>query len=94
MSLYQCYECGCLENTALSNFWVRMADSEGKWRGVASQPWMLCSACEPRIRKWHGEFDRIFLPKGEFHTNGQGNLEHTATGSTAVRDFALTGPSA
>lgn len=77
MSLFQCYECGCRENTATSNFWTRM---EGQWRGLPSQPWMLCSACDPSIREWHGHFDRLYLPKGEFITNGQGNLEHIATG--------------
>ncbi|MET3051918.1 hypothetical protein ABXV19_08835 [Pseudomonas alkylphenolica] len=83
MSLFQCYECGCRENTATSNFWVRM---EGQWRGLPSQPWMLCSACDPSIREWHGEFDRLYLPKGEFCTNAQGNLEHIATGKS-VSDF-------
>lgn len=77
MSLFQCYVCGCRENTATSNFWVRM---EGKWRGLPSQTWMLCSACDPRIREWHGEFERVHLPMGEFCTNAQGNLEHIATG--------------
>ena len=51
MSLFQCYECGCRENTALCNFWER---STGNWRGAPSPPWMLCSACDPAISKWHG----------------------------------------
>ncbi len=80
MSLFQCYECGCRENTALCNFWGRMADAGGKWRGLPSQPWMLCSACDPRIHEWHRQFERLYLPKGEFRTNAQGNLEHVATG--------------
>lgn len=80
MSLFQCYECGCRENTALCNFWSRMCDAEdSKWRGVPSKPWMLCSACDIRIREWHGEFSREFLPKGEFVTNVQGNLAHKDT---------------
>jgi len=59
---------------------------EGQWRGLPSQPWMLCSACDPRIHEWHGQFDRLYLPKGEFRTNAQGNLEHIATGKS-LSDF-------
>lgn len=81
MSLFQCYECGCRENTATSNFWLRV---EGVWRGLQSQPWMLCSACDPSIGEWHGEFERLLLPKGEFVTNAQGNLAHKDTGELCV----------
>ncbi|MCO8166897.1 hypothetical protein NJC40_03770 [Pseudomonas sp. 21LCFQ02] len=80
MSLFQCYACGCRENTATSNFALRRV--AGQWRGVPSLPWMLCSACDPDIGRWHGEFERVFLPKGEFCTNAQGNLEHIVTAQT------------
>ncbi|MDU9391879.1 hypothetical protein [Pseudomonas sp. zfem002] len=83
MSLFQCYACGCRENTATCNFWSLM---EGSWRGAQAQPWMLCSACDPAIGKWHDQLERLFLPKGEFRTNAQGNLEHIATGKS-VREF-------
>jgi len=73
VSLFQCYECGCRENTATSNFWTRQ---EGPWRGLPSQPWMLCSACDPEIGKWHGRFERKYLAKGQFVTDRQGNLAH------------------
>lgn len=73
MSLFQCYECGCRENTATSNFWIRQ---EGLWRELPSQPWMLCSACDPDIGKWHSKFDRIYMAKGEFVTDRRGNLAH------------------
>jgi len=89
MSLFQCHACGCRENTATCNFWSRM---DGKWRGLPSQPWMLCTACDPDIGTWHGDFDRVFLPKGEFHTNARGNLEHTVTGSEDARRFAIEDP--
>lgn len=58
----------------------------------------ICSACGPvkyktegptKYGKWHGQFDRVFLPIGEFHTNRVGNLEHTATGSERFRGFAI-----
>lgn len=87
MSLFQCYECGCRENTATCNFWSRM---DGEWRGVQSKPWMLCSACDPDIGKWHGQFERVLLPIGMFKTNQRGNLEHIETGSEDCLAYALT----
>ncbi|MGB3724971.1 MAG: hypothetical protein WA981_04330 [Glaciecola sp.] len=30
--------------------------------------------------EWHDKFERRYLPKGEFFTNGNGNLEHKETG--------------
>ena len=39
--------------------------------------------------EWHGEFDRVFLPMGEFKTNQRGNLEHIETGSEDFRKFEL-----
>lgn len=92
MSLFQCYECGCRENTATCNFWSNMDGQDGRWRGVVSKPWMLCSACDPKIGEWHGEFERAFLPKGEFRTNAQGNLEHIATGQTCTQYLAGVKP--
>ncbi len=38
---------------------------------------------------WHNKFDRIFLPKGLFHTNGDGNLAHIETLDTAVDQYRL-----
>ena len=49
----------------------------------------LCSACvsgtfasgEPnKYGKWHNRFKRTYLPKGEFITNDQGNIEHIKSG--------------
>ena len=79
MSLFQCVECGCCENTACCNYHVRRA---------YGQP-IVCSACDPDIREWHGKFARVFLPLGEFKTNRVGNLEHIATGSEDFRSFAI-----
>lgn len=100
MSLFQCQVCGCCENTALAmqgcdgyavKFfdWTDLEDRKGK---------KLCSACAPTkysggtpsgLGKWHGEFDRTYLPMGMFFTNRQGNLEHSKTGSTKFKDYAL-----
>lgn len=78
MSLFQCSECGCCENTALCNY---------HWRRYKKLP-DACSACEPD-GKWHGEFERVFLPKGMFVTNRDGNLAHKQTGDTDFRKHAV-----
>lgn len=83
MSLFQCEVCGCCDNTATSGYWFRDHD------GNPCKGRKLCAACDPSIEKWHGQFDRVFLPIGEFHTNQRGNLQHTATGSEDFRKFAL-----
>lgn len=73
MSLYQCEKCGCRENTATGCYWGRTVK--------------LCSFCGEGA--WHGKFKRKFLPKGQFHTNRDGNLQHTASGKTDLREFFL-----
>lgn len=102
MSLFQCEHCGCCENTALSN--QGYPDKETvkwfDWTGIEHlKGKLLCSACGPakysggkpssKGGKWHGQFDRVFLPMAEFKTNKEGNLEHILTGSTNFRKFAL-----
>lgn len=99
MSLFQCEQCGCAENTACAcqgckgypeTFfdWTGFEDRKGK---------MLCSACAPtkysdgsptKFGEWHDEFPRIFLPMGMFKTNRNGNLEHVVTGSTNFKEYA------
>ena len=49
MPLFACRACGCIENTALSNYWSDVQLEE-------KPP--LCSACDPDINEWHGEFSR------------------------------------
>lgn len=102
MSLYQCEHCGCCENTALGMQpktpveWFRWDD---RFEGIAERKGKhLCSACGPRhykdgtpteYGKWHGEFERVFLPLGAFRTNREGNLEHIETGPTDFHVFAI-----
>jgi len=38
---------------------------------------------------WHGKFDRVFLPKGMFATNNDGNLAHIDTLDTDTRKHSL-----
>ena len=73
MSLFQCEECGARENTATGSYWGK----EQK----------LCSECA--TGEWHGKFPKIMLPKGQFVTNKQGNLEHAETGDTDIKKYAL-----
>jgi len=50
MSIFQCEQCGCVENTAPSGYWQRlMTDPPGP---------ALCSECDPEIGKWHGMFEK------------------------------------
>jgi len=49
MSLFQCSKCGCAEDTALCHYWsARLQDTAP-----------ICSACDPKIGRWHGEFERV-----------------------------------
>jgi hypothetical protein len=48
MPLFECSKCGCAEDTALCHYW------SARLRGKTP----TCSFCDPRIAKWHGDFDR------------------------------------
>jgi hypothetical protein len=100
MSLFQCGNCGCCENTALSSqgcdgFAAEFFD----WHGIEDRKGKkLCSACAPtkfadgtltKYGKWHEQFDRVFLPLGMFRTARNGNLEHIETGDQDFRKYAL-----
>ncbi len=100
MSLFQCENCGCCENTALSCQGCNgYAETFFDWTGLEDRKGKkLCSACAPSKHKdgtpselgvWHGEFARTFLPMGEFFTNRVGNLEHKATGSENFKQYAI-----
>ena len=39
-------KCGCVEDTALCHY----------WSARLRQQRLLCSACDPKIANWHGEF--------------------------------------
>lgn len=100
MSLFQCENCGCCENTALASQGFKgWFETFFDWSDIPDRKGMLlCSACAPdkfsdgkpaEFGKWHDEFDRIYLPKGMFKTNQQGNLEHIKTGETDYMKYAL-----
>lgn len=52
MPLYMCSQCGTVDNTALGGFWRQQLSALST--GESHKP--LCSACDPTIAKWHGEW--------------------------------------
>lgn len=104
MSLFQCENCGCCENTALSyqgHKEYSKIRASFDWSGKEDlKGMMLCSACGPvkfadgadndKSGSWHDRFTRVFLPMGKFKTNSVGNLVHIETGSDDYRQYALS----
>lgn len=101
MSLFQCGHCGCCENTALSFQGCHGSYPENvlDWSGFEDRKGKkLCSACAPirfsdgtpsGLGKWHGKFERVYLPGGMFRTARNGNLEHIETGDQDFERYAL-----
>ena len=50
MPIFKCKQCGCVENTALCNYWVKAKDDPP-----------LCSECDPKIAGWHGLFEKVLV---------------------------------
>jgi len=62
MSFFRCSRCHCKEDTALCNYWsARLQQSPA-----------VCSACDPKIAKWHGQFARESAD--DWHTDERGIL--------------------
>jgi len=102
MSLFQCDYCGCMENSALTKCSYRQTEffledtapikkAKEKFGLKKDEPFEdYCSACCPLGNgKWHGEFDRIYLPKGNFETAPNGNLRHKKNLDEAIEKFAI-----
>lgn len=54
MPLFMCTRCGCIENTATSEYWAQqMAAYEAE---TPFEP--LCSEHNPAIGRWHNQFPR------------------------------------
>lgn len=60
MSAFPCRECGCVENTACCNYWSLRSDGKP----------LLCSACDPEIGQWHGQFERRSASGMQVDTEG------------------------
>lgn len=102
MALFQCENCGCVDNTACTDRGFTLIDADKyDWTGIEDlKGMMLCSACGPskfhdgspaRGGGWHGRFSRTFLPKGMFETNSVGNLCHKETKSEDYWPYEIKG---
>lgn len=100
MSIYQCDECGCAENTALG--WYHCRNKSERMLGAEfKNGTKLCSACSPssfadgsnysKGGEWHNEFIRTFLPHDTCFTNRGGNLEHKESGLIGVELYEKYG---
>ena len=62
MSFFRCSNCAGVDDTSLCNYWLaRLRETP-----------ILCSACDPKIAKWHGQFPRE--PAESWITDNRGLL--------------------
>lgn len=78
MPLFRCSVCGNAENTALSNYWTRYLEA----RPGEPKPAPLCSACDPAIGRWHGQF-QPFTAAGMLE-DARGYLYHSEAEAVAL----------
>ena len=100
MSLFQCENCGCAENTADSCQGFKAVHDSFDWSAIPERLGkMLCSACGPThyaggtpsgFGKWHNHFPRTYLPLGMFRKARNGNLEHVETCDQDYHKYAIT----
>jgi hypothetical protein len=64
MPLFCCSKCGCVEDTALCRYW------SARLRRMPP----LCSACDPAIARWHGEFPQQSAEAEAWVTDQHGML--------------------
>lgn len=69
MPIFRCGKCGCIENTAMSRYWIRLEEERP-----------LCSECDPKIKQWHGAFKKqpatgLLLGSDGFLYSPEENLE-------------------
>ena len=68
MSLFECLKCHAVDNTALTDYWMRTT-GYGQAKGPA-----LCSECSEG--KWHGQFPKRTRAEAGYITGKDGFL-HT-----------------
>lgn len=68
MSLFECSNCNCIENTAVSNWIGRYLSFSNKFkREPKSREEVdkyfppLCSFCDPSIGRWHNRFEKLLV---------------------------------
>ncbi len=80
MSMFQCENCGCAENTALTSVSTKFMPHLFDWAGIENRKGKkLCCVCLPikynsgelvrKSGKWHNKFPRVFLKMCEWKTN-------------------------
>lgn len=99
MPLYQCEECGCIENTACGHYWRRHKVEGYIWDGIEDRKGKkLCSVCGPLLYHsgkatgfgvWHNRFKRDFLPLGMFIENDRGGLTHKENGDDRYMNYVI-----
>ena len=57
MPAFRCSKCGCMENSATSNYVSRQYPYSPAGEKLPPLP-LLCSECDPEIGKWHGAFPK------------------------------------
>ena len=57
MPVFRCEKCGCMENSATSNYVSRKYPCSKTGDTLPSLP-LLCSECDPAIGRWHGIFPK------------------------------------
>ncbi len=95
MPVFKCDTCGAVDNTALTRYWMTAYKTD-----AAGQPLKkLCSACDPKIAKWHECFPRQDAVEVGYLLGNDGFLYHPediASGSLQWRldnsDFTIVGP--
>ena len=87
MSAFKCEKCGCVENTATSNYWsqkypFQVTEEKPFPADVNSEKPKLCSECDPDIGKWHGCFPKesakgLMLGEDGFLYDKEQKVKHT-----------------
>lgn len=66
MPIFKCSSCGCVDNTALTRYWIRKKDDP-----------KLCSECDPAIGKWHDKFPKRLAIVVGYKLGADGFLYHS-----------------
>lgn len=76
MPVFECTKCGCIENTACSNYWIHTFKPANKGllgKDEITDP--LCSECDPDIGKWHNKFPKMKVDWEKLEKNESGFLQ-------------------
>lgn len=95
MALFQCQECGCVENS--SSGWYH-AKGRGYTKDKEKDKKELCSECGPteysdgtptKLGQWHNRFTKKIYPLGSLYTDGEGNVRYKHNNEYPKKEEAL-----